>query len=114
MSAFGLNGPMSTSSNQRLGAWKATRNCPAIAPVTGFPTVSSYKRGSPDMRKLSWALIALLITIGLASGFARAALAGPHGTQIAGGDNDDQGGGGENGDNDDQGGSGNNGNNDHQ
>ena len=65
------------------------------------------------MRKLSWVLIALL-TIGFANGFASAALAGPHGTQIAGGDNDDQGGGGDNGDNDDQGGSGNNGNNDDQ
>ena len=51
------------------------------------------------MRKLSWVLIALL-TIGLASGFASATLAGPHGTQVAGNDqgqdNDNQG-------NDDQG-----------
>jgi len=51
------------------------------------------------MRKLSWVLIALL-TIGFANGFASAALAGPHGTQVAGGDNDSQSG---QGDNDDQG-----------
>jgi len=46
------------------------------------------------MRKFSWALITLL-TIGFASGFASAALAAPHGTQVAGNDqgqdNNDQG-----------------------
>jgi len=36
--------------------------------------------GTPDMRKFSWILIALL-TIGFASGFASASFAGPHNDQ---------------------------------